>query len=129
LHFVAIPETQGDFYHIYIKYSAKRTISQDEYPDESSFDYHCMSPNNKTYENSPDKYELVHTCFIAANETKGNGTYYIGVKLASNSNEIRCEQMENVFLLFFSLKSFVKLFTGIDSGLKQLKPNSSRFLN
>jgi hypothetical protein len=100
LHFVAIPETPGDFYHIYIKYSAKKTINPNEYPDEASFDYYCMSPNNKTYKNSQDEYELIHTCFIGINETKGNGTYYIGVKLASKSNKMSRKKIKKKKYIF-----------------------------
>ena len=49
-------------------------------PSEKSYDYAYTLPNN----NITDNEEKRQTIFIPQNETMGNGTYYVGVKLASN---------------------------------------------
>lgn len=71
------PEIPGDIYHLYIKYSKTRVT--DVYPDEKHHDYAFTLPNLLYSDQSK---ELMHTAFISNNETKGNGTYYIGIKLA-----------------------------------------------
>ena len=76
LHIAVMPEVDGDYYHIYVKYSVKKVI--EVYPDEASFDYAYTVPSNRTELD----YEARHTVFMRANETMGNGTYYVGVKLA-----------------------------------------------
>ncbi|CAF0709342.1 unnamed protein product [Brachionus calyciflorus] len=86
LHVVIIPETPGDIYHIYIKYSETKITSV--YPDEKNHDYAFTSPDLSGYYTDPSN-ELMYTAFISNNDTKGNGTYYIGVKLAMISNETR----------------------------------------
>ena len=80
LHIEIYPEQKGDIYHIYVKYSDKKVI--DVQPSEKSYDYAYTLPNfNKT-----ESEEKMHTIFIPQNETKGNGTYYIGVKLAGKKH-------------------------------------------
>jgi hypothetical protein len=85
IHVVIIPLVSGDYYHVYIKYSTKKVI--DLYPDESNYDYAFTLPNNKSYHIDgayrQSYEELRYTAFVSSNETKGNGTYYIAVKLAS----------------------------------------------
>jgi hypothetical protein len=76
---VVRPQVPGDYYHVYIKYSEARVSTV--MPSEENFDYSFTLPNNKTFKNDYTG-ELPHTAFIANNETKGNGTYYIAVKLA-----------------------------------------------
>jgi hypothetical protein len=73
------PEVDGDFYHVYISHTPNKTIS--EYPNEKTHDYAFTVPQNssQTGENDAFKYRI----FLRSNETKGNGTYYIGIKLAS----------------------------------------------
>ncbi len=80
LHIVLLPLIPGDCYHIYIRYSPTKVI--DIYPDEKTFDYYYTLPNTKQIDD-PQFSEIQNTAFIKANETKGSGTYYIGVKLAS----------------------------------------------
>lgn len=77
LHFVL----QDDFvniYHIYIKYSMTKVAT--EYPNEVNYDYVFTLPNNRTLEKDQPR-DLKNTAFIPSNMTKGNGTYYIAVKL------------------------------------------------
>lgn len=73
------PDLPGDYYHIYIKYSETRVAAR--YPDETYFDYSFTAPNNRSF---PDDVtgELKYTAFLPAEKAMGNGTYYIGVKLA-----------------------------------------------
>ena len=77
LHIDIIPAVPGDFYHIYVKYSLTRVI--DVQPSEKSYDYAYTLPNNRV-----ENEEKRHSIFMAQNQTMGNGTYYIGVKVASN---------------------------------------------
>lgn len=79
LHFVLLDE-YVNFYHVYVKYSVTKVIS--EYPDETNYDYVFTLPNNNSYR-AEFVQELKNTAFIPSNATKGNGTYYFGVKLAS----------------------------------------------
>jgi hypothetical protein len=79
LHIEIYPEQKGDIYHIYVKYSDKKVI--DVQPSEKSYDYAYTLPNF----NQTESEEKMHTIFIPQNETKGNGTYYIGVKLAGKT--------------------------------------------
>lgn len=94
LHIAVMPEVDGDYYHIYVKYSVKKVI--EVYPDEASFDYAYTVPSNRTELD----YEARHTVFMRANETMGNGTYYVGVKLAGE-----------VFFFFGARKIKKKFFT------------------
>ena len=75
-----MPTEPGEFYHVYIKYTDKKVI--DTYPDENNYDYMFTLPNNKSSSSAP---EIKYSAFIGSNETKGNGTYYIGVKLISTT--------------------------------------------
>ncbi len=84
LHVVLMPENEGDLYHVYIKFSANPKTDDSKYPDEKNYDFSFSLPKNKT--NQEDLSELRYTAFIASNETKGNGTYYIAVKLYSKSS-------------------------------------------
>jgi hypothetical protein len=79
-HMVILPECPGEFYHVYVKYTTKRVI--DEVVDEKNFDWRFTVPNNMTL-GLTDSDELKYSVFISNNDTKGNGTYYAGVKLAS----------------------------------------------
>ncbi len=84
LHVVLLPQRLGDWYHVYIKYTPLKVLgADDEYPSQSSNDYNFTLPSSPAIRNDPSyaRDELAHTAFIRANETKGNGTYYIGVKL------------------------------------------------
>lgn len=83
LHVVVKPEIPGDMYHLFIKYSNTRVT--DVYPDEKHHDYSFTLPN--MFYSDPSN-ELMYTAFISNNETKGNGTYYIGIKLAGQSKLI-----------------------------------------
>lgn len=69
-----------NYYHVYIKYSVTKVT--DVYPNEINADYVFTLPNNRTLEKNQPR-DLKNTAFIPANMTKGNGTYYVGVKLAS----------------------------------------------
>lgn len=89
-----MPEIPGDFYHIYIKYSTAKVI--EEYPDEKNYDYAFTSPNS-IYLEEGDFEELRYTSFISNNDTKGNGTYYIGVKLASKN----LKKIKRILFVFF----------------------------
>ena len=82
MHVVTIPDSVGDIYHVYVKYSANPATDDLRYPTESNFDWVFTLPNNNTYDEQ--LYELKYTAFLGINETKGAGTYYIGIKLASN---------------------------------------------
>ena len=73
------PEVEGDFYHVYISHTPNKTI--DQYPNENSHDYAFTIPRNETSANENDEFR--YRIFLRSNETKGNGTYYIGIKLAS----------------------------------------------
>ena len=81
LHVVVMPERAEEVFHIYVKYSASPKSDEHKYPDEVNYDYVFTVPNNRTSEDPSD--ELRYTAFIGANETKGSGAYYIGVKVAS----------------------------------------------
>ena len=82
LHFVLRPDTIGDIYHVYISKYTLDTPSDQKYPTEQYNDYAFTLPNNRDVNETS---ELKYTAFIGNNETKGNGTYYIGVKLAALS--------------------------------------------
>lgn len=58
------------------------------YPNEVNYNYVFTLPNNKTSFPRDKANELKFTAFISDNETMGNGTYYIGVKLASECEYI-----------------------------------------
>jgi hypothetical protein len=81
LHVVLIPENEGDLYHVYVKFSVSPKTDELKYPDEENFDYSFSLPKNRT--DPSDTSELRYTAFIGSNDTKGNGTYYIAVKLYS----------------------------------------------
>jgi hypothetical protein len=83
-----LPSQEGDIYHVYIKYSEKKVI--DEYPSETNYDWIYTLPANASNISSTtsEKYsdsssELPNTAFLSNKDTKGNGYYYIGVKLIS----------------------------------------------
>lgn len=78
VHFVMVSDIPGNFFHVYVKYSVTKVASV--YPDEKNHDYVFTLPSNKTFINDRTR-ELKHTAFISNNDTKGNGTYYFGVKL------------------------------------------------
>ena len=80
LSVVIIPDCPDEYYHIYIKYTNKSYL--EEYPDEKNHDWVFTSPNNMTLDEG-DSSELRYTAFLSNTDTKGNGTYYIGIKLAS----------------------------------------------
>lgn len=79
LHFVLKPDTPGDMYHVYISKYTLDTPSDQKYPNEQYHEYKFFLPNNRTVEETS---ELKYTAFIPNGETKGNGTYYVGIKLA-----------------------------------------------
>jgi hypothetical protein len=77
------PLVDGDIYHVYISYTPNKTI--DTYPSETSHDYAYTIPRNETFVGTLED-EFKYRIFLLSNETKGNGTYYIGIKLASKFN-------------------------------------------
>ncbi len=86
---IIIPVVQGDIYHVYISHSPNKTIEQ--YPNEEHHDYAFTVPGNDSYdESTPDGKDLKHMIFISNNETKGIGTYYIGIKLISRASGVVC---------------------------------------
>ena len=82
IHVVTIPDSVGDIYHVYIRYSADPAMDDLRYPTEKNYNWVFTLPNNNT--NDEHFSELKYTAFLGINETKGAGTYYIGIKLASN---------------------------------------------
>ena len=80
LHFYLRDDCKN-YYHVYVLYSATKVASV--YPDELNYNYVFTLPSNKTSFPRDKANELKFTAFISNNDTMGNGTYYIGVKLAS----------------------------------------------
>jgi hypothetical protein len=80
LVFVLKPDTPGDYFHVYMSRYTLDTPSDQKYPSEKYHDWAFTVPNNRSED--PATSELPFTAFISNNETKGNGTYYIAVKLA-----------------------------------------------
>lgn len=90
LSLILTPLTKGDYYHVYISHSPKKTIA--EYPNEKSHDWVFTVPNNLTYDESTEEgRDFKHTIFLSNNETKGEGYYFIGVKLVRLSNDTKTQ--------------------------------------
>ena len=107
LHVVVLPEKAGDWYHVYIKYTPLKVI--DEYPSETTYDYYFTLPTNSSAgTTNANAYEMRHTAFIRANETKGNGTYYIAVKLGSMLIENICCFVSLFILTMFFVRGIFK---------------------
>jgi len=83
LHFVLKPDTPGDYFHVYVSKYTLDTPSDQKYPNEVYHHYKFTLPNNRKVDDPAS--ELPFTAFIGNNETQGNGTYYISVKLIALS--------------------------------------------
>lgn len=73
------PDTPGDYFHVYASKYTLDTPSDQKYPNEVYHHYKFTLPNNRQVDDPAS--ELPYTAFISNNETQGNGTYYISVKL------------------------------------------------
>jgi hypothetical protein len=79
LHLEIYPDVPGDYYHIYAAYSLTKVIEVQ--PNENSYDWTYTVPNHNA-----ESEQKMHNIFMPQNETKGNGTYYFGIKLIKLSN-------------------------------------------
>jgi hypothetical protein len=83
---VAQPRVAGEQYFVYVKYSEKKVANESFFPIDKTFDFSFFLPNGKVSREDDPTGELAYSVFIPANAIKDDGTYYIGVKLASKLN-------------------------------------------